>query len=417
MKGKICSRLLQTLTPKEKPYEVRDSDLKGFMIRVQPSGHMSYICDFSRPDGRRDRITIGSVKVLSPAQARDQAMSILGELAKGNDPVAKHKASQVASLEAFLDKRYQSHVESHHKRGTETAELLRGRFAEFLNHPLTEITAWKVESWRTQRLKAGIKAATINRNVTVLKSALNKAVAWEMIAANPIARVKPLKEDSAPKVRFLTDDEEGNLRSALVQRENRIRRQRQSHNDWLRARHQPLLPSFSNQTFADHLAPMVIISINTGMRQGELFKLRWEDVNFQARYITITGDTAKSGSTRHIPMNDEVFQVLSDWRNQSAPEELLVFKGRTGREFNNSKKSWAKLLTDASIKAFRWHDMRHHFASRLVMEGVDLNTVRELLGHSTLKMTLRYAHLAPKVKADAVAKLVRKEPRPALAVV
>jgi site-specific recombinase XerD len=69
--------------------------------------------------------------------------------------------------------------------------------------------------------------------------------------------------------------------------------------------------------------------------------------------------------------------------------------------------SWGNVLVDAKIENFRWHDMRHHFASHLVMAGVDLNTVRELLGHADLKMTLRYAHLAPEHKAAAVAKLMK----------
>lgn len=85
----------------------------------------------------------------------------------------------------------------------------------------------------------------------------------------------------------------------------------------------------------------------------------------------------------------------------------LVFESKNRQPFDNVKKAWRRVLADAKIDAFRWHDLRHHFASRLVMEGVDLNTVRELLGHADIKMTLRYAHLASEHKAAAVAKLGR----------
>ena len=99
--------------------------------------------------------------------------------------------------------------------------------------------------------------------------------------------------------------------------------------------------------------------------------------------------------------------VLEAWRAQSHGEIDLVFPNpKTGRRFGNIARSWRQLVKDAKLDApFRFHDLRHTFASRLVMAGVDLNTVRELLGHSTIQTTLRYAHLAPEVKAKAVAKL------------
>jgi site-specific recombinase XerD len=84
----------------------------------------------------------------------------------------------------------------------------------------------------------------------------------------------------------------------------------------------------------------------------------------------------------------------------------LVFSNKNDERFDTIKKGWKTILDAAKIKNFRWHDLRHHFASRLVMSDVDLNTVRELLGHSDMTMTLRYAHLAPEHKANAVEKLV-----------
>jgi integrase len=103
-------------------------------------------------------------------------------------------------------------------------------------------------------------------------------------------------------------------------------------------------------------------------------------------------------------MNETLTRTLSEWKQQTGGEgEKLVFPSpKSGKIMDNCKNAWAKLLKDAGITKFRWHDMRHDFASHLVMNGVDLNTVRELMGHSDLKMTLRYAHLAPAVKMKAV---------------
>ena len=127
-----------------------------------------------------------------------------------------------------------------------------------------------------------------------------------------------------------------------------------------------------------------------------------------AHLLTVAGKTAKTGSTRHIPLNAIALKTLKAWKDQSK-ESLLVFPSSTGtgKVFDNVKKSWKALLAVAKVESFRWHDMRHDFASKLVMAGIPLNTVRELLGHSDLKMTLRYAHLAPKQGMEAVEVLAR----------
>ena len=107
-------------------------------------------------------------------------------------------------------------------------------------------------------------------------------------------------------------------------------------------------------------------------------------------------------------LNRTALEVLEIWKNQMqtpAPTALVFPSPKNGQKMDNCDSAWERLLKDAEIENFRWHDMRHDFASRLVMAGVDLNTVRELLGHSDLKMTLRYAHLAPEAKQRAVEKL------------
>lgn len=149
---------------------------------------------------------------------------------------------------------------------------------------------------------------------------------------------------------------------------------------------------------------MVLISLNTGLRRGELFNLTWDNVNLPRRTLTVTGETSKSKQTRHLPLNDAAFAALTAWRNQINGQSL-VFPNEAGRTFDNANKAWRHLLRDAGITGFRWHDMRHDFASKLVMAGVPLNTVRDLLGHADLNTTLRYAHLSPSHEAEAVARL------------
>jgi integrase len=144
---------------------------------------------------------------------------------------------------------------------------------------------------------------------------------------------------------------------------------------------------------------MVVVSLNTGLRRGELFGLTWNNVDLRQKVLTVDSVTSKSTRTRHVPLNATVSAALTDWKPKHATG--LVFPGRKGK-FWTVKKAWATLLDLAEIEGFRWHDMRHDFASQLVMKGIDLNTVRELLGHDRIDTTLRYSHLAPSHRAAAV---------------
>src|SRR3546814_6228184 len=131
--------------------------------------------------------------------------------------------------------------------------------------------------------------------------------------------------------------------------------------------------------------------------------------------MTGTGATANSWRKGQSPRTREETLVQQGWREQALKREGRVFVNDDGGRFGQVNTAWRRLLKDAGITEFRWHDMRHHFASRLVMGGVDLNTVRELLGHSDYAMTLRYAHLAPGHKLKAVEVLDRKVPLTAVA--
>lgn len=146
-----------------------------------------------------------------------------------------------------------------------------------------------------------------------------------MLDASPIASVKRSKIDISRSPRFLSVDEEARLRAALDDCEERLRRQRDSANVWRAERSYELLPDLRACTFAGHLKPLVIVSLNTGMRRGELFALTWESIDLQAGRITVHGATAKSGRTRHIPLNTEVFDTLRGWLDQSPSGTGLVF--------------------------------------------------------------------------------------------
>lgn len=406
MIARIGNKLIASLKPKDKPYQVHDEDLRRFFVRVQPTGVLTYGVSVRLPNRRRTVITIGQNGIFTPAQARDEAKKILADIARGVNPNAKKQDSKIPTFREFIEIKYGPWVLANRKSGAHTLrQLLCPVFKKFHNRFVNEIDPWMVEQWRTKRRNNGSAIETVNRDLGKLKAVLSKAVEWGFLEHHPLTKVKPLRVDSNRRIRFLEMDEEIRLREHLDLREDRLRAQRNSYNQWLLKRKQAPLPDLVKNHFADYLKPMVLVAINTGIRRGEMFNLRWDDIDFRRRFLRINADGTKSSKTRYIALNDEAQGTLRAWKDQSPQKSGLVFVGKNGSRFTNIDRSWENLLKDAQIEDFRWHDLRHHFASKLVMAGVDLNTVRELLGHSDLKMTLRYAHLSPEAKAQAVAKI------------
>ena len=399
MRAIIGAKLLTTKAaqPGAKPFTIADTRLSGFTLRVQPSGARSYYARW----GRSGIQVIGKVGEFTPDEARERCQKILGNVAHGRPPLEGLDGADGLTLGQFITDTYTPWVKAHRPRTAEgTLWRLGLHFAKWYNKPLSAITVEDVEGWRLKRINEGIEPSTVRRDLDALSSVLTRAVKLDKLAINPVHRIERPKIDRTPKVRYLDAAEEKRLRKALSDRDAGMRKARDSANRWRKARKQDPLPPLPY--FGDHLTPAVLISMNTGMRRGELLALRWANVDMKGKQLTVEGATAKAGQTRHIPLNDEALDVLKKWKEQ-APAGDRVIAVDTG-----FKTAWAALLERAKITAFRWHDLRHHFASRLVQAGVPLNTVRELLGHGSMAMTLRYAHLAPDQKAEAVAKLVAK---------
>lgn len=400
MKEKLTAKLLGSLQVTGNEYEVHDTTVGGLFVRVTAAGAKSYVVSWAR--GRKK--TLGRVGILTLDQARTEATQYLAEARTHGEPLAVtqgRRGTTLPSLRDFIEDTYMPWFKAHHKGHEKTQHTLSNNFDPIMAQRLDAITGRDLEQIRTGWMQAGNKASTVNRKMGSISGVFSRAVEWEYIDTHPLAKLKQLKVDSKGVIRYLAADETKRLHDALDARQNEMRAERESANTWRTDRHREPLPSLLQLPFTDHLKPMVLVSLNTGMRRGELFDLKWSAVNFDTKTITVAGATTKTSDTRHIPMNKETVGVLEAWKKQVS-ESPYVFPGQGGGRFEDVKSAWLKLLERAQIDGFRWHDMRHDFASRLVMAGVPLNTVRDLLGHADIKMTLRYAHLAPGTKAAAV---------------
>ncbi len=228
-----------------------------------------------------------------------------------------------------------------------------------------------------------LKVATVNHHLKLLKAIFNRAIKTGKLTYNPVRAVKLFKENNA-RTRCLTPDEESRLFEHLP----------------------------------ESVKPLVTVALHTGMRQGELLNLRWDDVDFYTGTIRVR--EAKSGEGRSVTMNSIVRETLQAVRReqiQKAREqakggrEILspyVFCSHKGRFLHNLAKDWYPALEAAGIEDFRFHDLRHTFASRLAMAGVDLYTVQRAGGWKTAIMVQRYAHLSPDHMRAAVERLARR---------
>ncbi len=378
---------------RSKPFEIYDSRLSGFTLRVQPSGVRSYYARF----GRNRRVALGHAGSIEPDEARERCQIVLGNVAHGRHPLHGLGGTDGITLGVFIANTFTTWVQASRPRtAADTLEKLYRHFRTWYPEPLTAITVERVEAWKVRCLNEGRNPVTVVRDLYTLSSVLRRAVKAGELTENPVRRVDKPRVDRRGKVRFLDQAEEARLRQALKARDEEMRNRRTVANDRRETRHQRLLSPLMH--FGDHLTPAVLLSMNTGLRRGESLKLRWSSVDFNRRLLTVEGRNAKNRQTRHVPLNEEAVNVLRNWREQA---------GTGARVFDvvGFQTAWETVLKRARISKFRWHDLRHHFASRLVQQGVPLNTVRDLLGHGSVGMSLRYAHLAPDQRREAVAKL------------
>ncbi len=266
------------------------------------------------------------------------------------------------------------------KRSWSRDETSLGKLIPFFKgRRLHQISPFLIEAYKSKR-KAEVKQSTVNRDLALLKYMFNLAIKWWKASTNPMKEVKLFREEQKP-LRTLTPEAGERLIEAAP----------------------------------DRLKPILIVALYTGMRRGEILSLRWDNVDFARGVIQV--EKSKSGKMRSIPMHERVREALMGLKRNGE----YVFAWKNGEPRKDVRTAFDVALKRAGIPRCRFHDLRHTFTTRLVENGVDLVTVKELLGHSAIVTTMRYSHPSPKHKGEAIAALdyhsIITEPKSALHVI
>ena len=232
---------------------------------------------------------------------------------------------------------------------------------------LSKINAGHIVDYKTERVKV-ISASSVNRELACLSAIFTMAIKSKIVDQNPVRNVKKFPERKLD-MRILNNDENDEAERLL-------------------------------KYSGEKLKPIIMIALNTGMRRGEILKLRWNDIDFDMCFINLK--ETKNNRIRKIPMNRLVEDALKGIKREG---EFVFPNPKTGKQLTTVRKAFKTACEKAGLDELRFHDLRHTAATWMITAGIDIVTVSEILGHSDIKMTMRYAHPTPENKRHAVEKL------------
>lgn len=321
-----------------------------------------FYCRFQINGERHHKLCVGATSLKEAEKMENAFKYKLQQIQNGVIPKEEKNIPLYKLKQIYLS--YSETNNRNYKNNLYYIKIIMDYFGE--NTPAQKIQPHNVERFKEWlRIERKLKNSSINRYLEIMSKVFNLGVDNELVSSNPVAKVKKLLEDNH-KIRFLTAEEETRLFKHL--------------------------PEF--------LKPIVITALQTGMRRGEILTLKWSNIDFEFGFIELL--QTKSGKARKIPISDKLRKVLESIDRVS---EYVFINPDTGLPYVDIKKSFNKAVAAAGIKNFRFHDLRHTVATRLVEKGIDLLVVMDILGHAKIETTMRYAHPTPKRKSDAISVL------------
>ena len=355
-----------------------DRTLPGFMLEVRSSGGKTFYQRYRDDRGRQRQFKIGSPAALTLAQARRKARNVLAEAVLGKDPQKQREERRaIPTLSEFVRDAYLPFAKNA-KRSWRTDEtLLRLHILKKLGRtPLDQITNQQVADLLKRLQGSGYSSGTTNRVLVLLRYIFNLAQKWGVPGSdqNPTKGLKTAAD--VCRERFLTTEEAQRLLAVLDDDENQV------------------------------AARAIKLLLFSGARRNEVTQAKWEYINWD--HGTLLVPRSKSGRARLIRLNSSALHVLR-LIPRSEDNPYIFPSPVTGRPSSSLHFPWNRICKNCGLRDIRLHDLRHSFASFLVNEGVSLYVVQGLLGHTQVRATQRYAHLADEtlsVAAELVGKIV-----------
>ena len=343
-----------------------DQLCKGLVLEVRCTGGRTWYVRFTNGRGQRRQLRIGDATLLTLAEARAIAQEHRHSAALGADPAKERQALRdVPTLESFVQKSYLPFIQVN-KKSWKYDQCLLGRhiLPAIGDKQLDLITRSDVQTLMHRRIADGSAPGSVNKLLILLRYLFNQAMRWETpgVSRNPTVGI-PLLKLNNQRQRFLSADEASKLMQAV------------------------------NQCKTPMLAPIVAFLLLTGARKREVLDARWDCIDWQQRIWRIP--VSKSGKARYVPIGDDALLLLRQRQLQNVDGCPWVFASpTTGQAYACITHTWNRARERAGMPDLRLHDLRHSFASFLVNNGRSLYEVQRILGHSTARMTERYAHLA-----------------------
>ena len=316
----LTQKVLESLSPKEKPHIVRDDEIKGLIVKIYPTGTMTFFLNV-RVGRTVDMFKIGQWPDLNVAKAREKARKMRGDLAQGKNPKAEKREG--ITLGEFFEV-YMNRHGNEKKSAKEYRSLYRQHLEPWKNYPLQGITRHKIESLHR---KAGQETPVrANRLLALLSSLFAQASLWGYHRGeNPCKGIRKFKEVS--RDRFLSGEELGRFFEALEISES--------------------------ETFRD----FVLLALFTGARRSNVLSMRWKDIDFERSVWKIPGELSKNGEPMQIPLGPDVLDILRKRRAETS--SVFVLPGPAARgHYREPWKAWATLLKRAALEDLRIHDLR-----------------------------------------------------------